>query len=179
MLNLINKVTALEKKLENIVQYGVIKEVDTANSLVIADLGNNLTSPKLPYLVNNSGNASVYFVPKIGDQVIVISPSGNIEHGFIIPSIYKGTVAGTEDEWRLKFKHGEITYKAGELKIITDSKLYIETKEAELKAKNAKVDAESIVLAGEDGGGVVCQNHICSFTGGPHPEASSKIKGAI
>lgn len=110
---------------------------------------------------------------------MILAKNGNIAQSVALPSLYKGNIAGVEDEWRLVFEHGEITYKEGELNIKSSSKLNIETEDANIKASSVKVDAENIIIAGEDGGGVVCQNHICSFTGGPHPQGSSKIKGAM
>lgn len=160
-LEFIKRIFKLEERLNNIIRYGTIKEIDIENNLVIVDLGNNLESPKLPYLVNASGNASVYFVPKIGDQVVVFSKNGDIAFSFALPSIYKGNITGSEDEWRLEFASGSIIYKEGKLAIKANTEV--------------KIEAEKVILNGEDGGGVVCQNNLCSFTGAPHPEGSTKV----
>lgn len=172
------KIFTLEKRLTNVVRFGIVKEIDLASNLVVVDLGEDLESPKLPYLINGSGNAKVYFVPKVSDQVLLLSPNGNIKGAVVIPNIYKGTTDIAEDEWRLEFSNGSISYKEGELNIKANSKVNIETKEANIKGTNVKVDAGKITLAGEDGGGVVCQNNLCSFTGAPHPEGSSKVFGS-
>ncbi len=46
---------------------------------------------------------------------------------------------------------------------------------ASIIAKKAEVQADSITLAGSDGG-VVRQCDTCSFTGAGHPKASTKVK---
>lgn len=160
-LEYLKRIFKLEEKVNNIIRFGTIKEVDGGNNLVVVDLGNKTESPKLPYLVNSSGNATVYFVPKIGDQVILFSKNGEISQGFIVPAIYKGNVAGVDDEWRLEFASGSINYKEGRLEIKANTEI--------------QLDAPKAVLAGETGGGVVCQNHLCSFSGTPHPEGSTKV----
>ncbi len=162
-IEFIKRIFKLEERVNNIIHFGVIKEVDISSNLVVVDLGNSLESPKLPYLVSSSGNAMVYFVPKIGDQVMVLSPNGEITKAVAMPSIYKGNVAVTEKEWRLEFDEGSIKYDAGKITITANTEV--------------KVDALKIVLAGEDGGGVVCQNNLCSFTGAFHPEGSTKVLG--
>lgn len=39
----------------------------------------------------------------------------------------------------------------------------------------AEIKATQIKLNDGAAGGVVCQSHVCSFTGGPHPQASTTI----
>ncbi|MDR2008085.1 MAG: phage baseplate assembly protein V [Alphaproteobacteria bacterium] len=85
MINLIKRIFKIEERLNNLIRFGVIKQINTENNYVIVDLGNNLESPELPYLVNSSSNAIVYFIPKIGDQVVIIAKNGDISHSLVIP----------------------------------------------------------------------------------------------
>jgi len=161
MLKWLNRISKLEEKVNNIIRYGTIIEVDVANNLVVVELENKLPTLPISYFVNSSGNATVYFAPKIGDQVIVIAQNGNINQRVAMPSIYKGNIAGGSDEWRLEFSSGSIIYKEGKL---------------EIKAKGeVKLEAEKVILNGEDGGGAVGGNHLCSFTGTPHSQCSKKV----
>ena len=171
MFSWYKRIVKLEEQVNNMVRFGKIKEILNGN-LVIVDLGNDLQSPKLPYLVNSSGNATVYFVPKIGDQVVVIAKGGSLHQGLVIPSIYKGDVNGDEDEWRLEFAKGSIIYKEGKLDIKSDTEINIESPKANIKS-------DQIILGDDSGGEVVCKMHTCSFSGGPHINGSSKIKGAM
>ena len=171
MFNWYKRIVKLEEQVNNIVRFGVIKEVLNGNNIIV-DLGNGLESPPLPYLVNCSGNAKVYFAPKVGDQVIVISVAGSLFQAVVISSIYKGSVSGVADEWRLEFSKGQITYKEGKLEIKSNTDVTI-------NSPKASINSNQIILGGEDGGEVVCKMHTCSFTGGPHSAGSSKIKGAM
>jgi phage baseplate assembly protein V len=162
-VELFKRIFKTEERLKGLLRYGVIKEIDVAANTVVVKFGDNLESPMLPYMVNSSGNASVYFIPKIGDQVVILCPDGDINNSVVLPSVRSGKVS-SEDEWRLEFSQGSIIYKAGELEIKANTQV--------------KLDAPKVVLSGEDGGGVVCQNNICAFTGGPHPEGSTKVFGS-
>lgn len=166
------EVLKLKALVANIVKQGTIKSVDLSNNNVVVDFGDKTYSPNLPYLVNNSGNAKVYFVPQVGDQVIVLSPNGAIENGICIPSIYKGNISGVSDEWRLEFAEGSIAYKLGKIVLTANTELDIIT-------QTANVKAQKVVLGDETGGGVVCKKHLCAFTGTPHPQASSAVEAKL
>ena len=43
-------------------------------------------------------------------------------------------------------------------------------------AYDVKIDGHNITLNGSTGGGVVCKNHTCAYTGGFHPKASGTVK---
>ena len=171
MFNWYKRIVKLEEQVNNIVRFGTIKEVLVGNN-VIVDLGNGLETPALPYLINSSGNAKVYFAPKVGDQVMVIAKAGSLHQAVVIPSIYSGDVTVEQEEWRLEFASGSILYKAGKLEIKCESDVTIESPKATIKA-------DQIILGDDSGGEVVCKNHTCSFTGAPHTLGSSKIKGAM
>jgi len=50
--------------------------------------------------------------------------------------------------------------------------------DAEVSAVGAaSVSGQTVTLQDGRAGGVVCQSHVCSFTGGPHPQASISITG--
>ncbi len=172
MQDLYIRMALLEKKLDDTVRYGVIKQIKIDSKMVVVELSDNLESLEMPYLVNGSGNANVYFIPKVGDQVVVVSKNGCINQGFVLPNIYREGVIGAEDEWRIEFSQGSIKYNGGKLEINSDS-------EVTVVSKKVHIDAEQIILADESGGGVVCQKHTCAFTGTPHPAGSSKVKGIL
>ena len=171
MFNWYRRIVRIEEQVNNIVRFGVIKEVLLGNN-VIVDLGNNLETPELPYLINSSGNAKVYFAAQKGDQVMVIAKAGSLHQAVVVPSIYKENVEVSSEEWRLEFASGSILYKAGKLEIKCEAEVTIESAKATIKA-------DQIILGDDSGGEVVCKNHTCSFTGAPHTLGSSKIKGAM
>ncbi|UQY80123.1 phage baseplate assembly protein V [Candidatus Hepatincola sp. Av] len=156
LIELDRRIQKLENRLNNLINYGVILSVDYTKSTAIVDFQNGISTPELPFLqAPNTWNPL-----KVGDQVVVIAFNGIIEQGFIVPKLYKtGEALGTEENtFVLKFAEGEINYKEGVITINSSAK---------------------IVLQDESGDGVVCKNHLCAFTGTPHMQGSSKIKGAL
>lgn len=172
MIEILERLVKLEEKTNNMIRFGVVKEVDSKLNRVIVDFGNEMESPQLPYIINSSGNAKVYFLPQVGDQVMVISKNGDIAQSLVMPNIYTQAQEIKEDEWRLEFAKGSIKYSEGKLEISS-------TDEVTIKSKKAIIESEQIILGGEDGGDVVCTKHTCAFTGGFHPMGSSKIKGGM
>ncbi len=154
----------LKQRLEDTLRYGVVKKVDKASLKVIVDLGNSLESPMLSYFAPSTGNATLYTLPKVGDQVLIVAPNGSIEQAIVFPSIYKQGQDNSND-FALTFNKGSIEYKDGTLTLKANTKLIVESKNVE--------------LAGLDGGGVVCKNSLCAFTGAFHPDASSKVKAGL
>ncbi len=154
----------LKERLANSLRYGLIKNVDETALKVIVDLGNGLETPALPYFVASTGNATLYSLPKVGDKVLIVAPNGSIEQALVFPSVYKQGQTNDND-FALTFEKGAIEYKEGELKIKADTKVTLKSSEVE--------------LAGSDGGGVVCKNNLCAFTGAFHPDASSKVKAGV
>lgn len=156
LIELDKRIQQLENQMNNMVNYGLITEINYAESTAIVDFLNGIQTPYLPFLQQpNTWNPI-----KLDDQVTVIAFNGIIEKGFIIPKLYKiGEALGSENNtFVLKFAEGNINYKDGVITINSSAK---------------------IVLQDESGDGVVCKNHLCAFTGSPHPQGSSKIKGAL
>lgn len=77
--------TELNRRASNIIQYGAIKEVDYANAKVKVEIG-DLTTAWIPWTTKSSHN-SVWQAPEIGEQVVMASPSGELNQGCIIGSL--------------------------------------------------------------------------------------------
>lgn len=309
------RVQNLEQKVSNLMSYGIVADVNHVYTTVIVDFKNGVLSPSLPFLQQPNNWNPV----KVGDQVVVFAPNGNIQHGFVIPKIYlNGQVPDiAPDSFVIKFDYGKIVFKNGDLLLETSanlilhnkvddkitnsitcengnitvdaiSKIVLQSRDPDIKDQTKNIissiscektlitiDSESkivlqnryegsqgseilgsitcengeivvdtdskvviqnkyiendnsevisnvtcengevivnankkitlqhtngstvtdsitcedgnitlnssghITLQSESGGGVVCRNHSCSFTGAPHPQASSKVKGAM
>ncbi len=164
MLNYFKRLVKLEQRVDNIMRFGLIKEVNKESNKVVVDFGGTLESKELPYFVPSTGSATLYIVPKVGDQIFVLAKNGNNQEAIAMPSVYKQGFSNSND-FALTFEKGAIEYKDGELKIKADTKVIVESEEVE--------------LAGIDGGGVVCKNSLCAFTGAFHPDASTKVKAGL
>lgn len=74
----------------------------------------------------------------------------------------------------------DITIKtAGNAKIETTGHTTITAKgNATVEATaTTTINGLQVILTDGASGGVVCQSHVCAFTGGPHPQGSTKILG--
>jgi phage baseplate assembly protein V len=78
--------------LSNLIRLGVVHELIGAS--VIVSIGEILTPP-LPWL-SLSGGWNLWAPPSVGSQVVVFSPDGDIEAGFIINGLYSNLFSAHE-----------------------------------------------------------------------------------
>jgi phage baseplate assembly protein V len=86
-------VAELNRRLVNLARVGTVAEVDAAKATVRVAFGPLLTAP-LPWLTH-CANATVrtYTAPVVGEQVLVLSPNGNLSSGVAIPAIFQAAHA--------------------------------------------------------------------------------------
>lgn len=77
----------LQKKVDNLIQIGTITEVHPENALARVTLLNRVTQ-FLPVLSTANSFKKHYIPPKVNEQVLVVSPYGNFNHGFILRGIF-------------------------------------------------------------------------------------------
>lgn len=79
----------IERRLSNVVRPGTILEADYATARVKVALGKNKTA-WLPWITGRAGNDRTWHAPEVGEQVIVIAPSGELAAGYVLQgAIYK------------------------------------------------------------------------------------------
>lgn len=129
-----------------------------------------------------------------GDKVWLAFIGGDSRYPIVTG--YRNPNAGNNLGWR-RWHHANIELLADEtLRIITtDGKHCVELNGDGIKVVtagdltadvagnmsatvtgNASVDAENVILNGGGAGGLVCQSHLCAFTGSPHIQASATVK---
>ncbi|OOS00645.1 baseplate assembly protein [Canicola haemoglobinophilus] len=110
------------RKLENIVRYGVVAEVDHEKRRAKVKTGNILTD-WLPWCAWRAGTTQIWSPVTKGEQVILISPAGEINSGFILSALYTfefDTPSYSPDEHVIQFAdNATIQYNqaTGELKV--------------------------------------------------------------
>lgn len=77
----------VERRLLNMVRYGTITAVDAANGRARVSFGGETESAWLPFTGGRAGGARVWTPPSVGEQVLVLSPSGDTAAGVITGSI--------------------------------------------------------------------------------------------
>ncbi|AXH14372.1 baseplate assembly protein [Malaciobacter mytili LMG 24559] len=156
----------LKRRLENIVQIGSVHEAKIIEGhhlarVVLDDDGiNKRVSPFLPIksLANSFGKA--FFPVRSGEQVIVISPFGNINGGFIIRSIFhnkcKVPTGANEHTTVIEFEDGTKMFydsKASKLEVDAVKTINIycvdvnveASKQAYVKAPNTIIESKTLV----------------------------------
>jgi phage baseplate assembly protein V len=77
----------VERRLLNMVRVGTITAVDPANGRARVTFGGETESAWLPFTGGRVGGAKVWTPPTVGEQVVVMSPSGDTAQGIISGSI--------------------------------------------------------------------------------------------
>lgn len=83
-------ISEMQRRLANVIRYGTVSEVDTASAKCRVKLGKSLFTGWLPWqTIAANSTLSTWSAPKIGEQVIVLSPSGSLGAAFVLTALYK------------------------------------------------------------------------------------------
>ena len=135
----------LGRRLANIIRIGTISEIDFETAKARVKIG-DLETNWLPWINSNSGNNNSWNPPEIDEQVIILSPSGELNQAVILPSLYKSNASGNLPNIQ------SITYKDGS-KVSFDhnsGNLTLDIKgNTTIKVTgNAEIEAANITLKG-------------------------------
>lgn len=101
----------LERRVANMIRPGTVVEADYKLARVRVALGKNKTG-WLPWSTGRAGGDVTWHAPEVGEQVVVISPSGTMESGFVIAGgVYKEDIPANADSpeiSRATFKDGAV-----------------------------------------------------------------------
>ena len=96
----------LGRRLANIIRLGTISSIDHKKALARVKIG-NLETNWLPWVTANSGNNKNWNPPEIEEQVMILSPGGELDQGIILPSIYRNNApADSADIQTIIYKDG-------------------------------------------------------------------------
>ena len=76
----------LERKIDGIVQFGVISEVRHEAGLCRVSFGERV-SPLSPWLMGRCGKDKEYWHPDLGEQAVFVSPYGDGSEGFVMVGV--------------------------------------------------------------------------------------------
>ncbi|MCP4102606.1 MAG: phage baseplate assembly protein V [Lentisphaerae bacterium] len=88
------EITELQRNIANLVRIGTIAEADYTNAKVRVQIGELLTN-WLDFISFRAALVKVWCPPEVGEQVLVISPGGDLAQGVVIPAIYQNTFPAT------------------------------------------------------------------------------------
>lgn len=81
-------ISELNRKLANIIRVGLVKEIDYEKARVRVKVGEFLTD-YLPWITHRAGEDKSWSPLSIDEQVIVLSPGGELSLGVVLPAIYR------------------------------------------------------------------------------------------
>ena len=76
----------LSRLLQNLIRLGTIAQVDGAKARV--QLGPKLTTEWLNWITQRAGSTCTWSAPTMGEQVMVLSPGGDLARGIILPALF-------------------------------------------------------------------------------------------
>lgn len=190
--------------IENLVRVGTVHEVDLSAPLCRVASGELITG-WLPMPSQRAGRTRKWCPLTVGEQVIVLSPSGDPAAGFVLPmGIFSDAITPPSDSADVELTEypdgAVISYNhathvlsvtgidklsivaSGDINITNQGNVAVNTSgTADVNAGGkATVKAKTIDL---DGGGdldpIVTKKCICALTGTPHPMASQTVKASI
>lgn len=100
----------LNRKIANLIKQGTVAEVDVAKGRVRVKHG-ELVSEWLPYFVPAAGGVSVHRPPSVGENCIILSPSGETAAGMVLcgmASQAHSQPSYSADETVVKFPDGAV-----------------------------------------------------------------------
>jgi phage baseplate assembly protein V len=101
----------IERRMSNMVRPGTVLEADYANARVKVQCGGNQTA-WIPWVTSRAGEDRSWHAPEVGEQVIVLSPSGDLAQGYVMPGgVYKNDYpanANSKEISRTTYKDGAV-----------------------------------------------------------------------
>lgn len=154
--------TELARRLENILRVGTVHAADYPRARVRVQSGDLITG-WLPWLTARAGQDIDWWAPDIGEQVLVLSPSGDIANGLVLAAIYQTNAAAPEDTpdiRRIKFGDGTTLHYdraghhlrahcVGDITLTNANTITIESGDAlTVKAPKITLDAPACIVTG-------------------------------
>lgn len=85
----------LDRRLGNVIRIGKIASVDPGTARAVVDFG-DLQSPPLPVGQLSAGAIQFWWMPSVGEQVVVTCEGGEIAQGVIVAALYAGNAPSSD-----------------------------------------------------------------------------------
>ena len=186
------RITELERRMANMLRFGIVDQLDASAAKVRVKFGSILTG-WLPWLTQKAGIERTWWTPDVGEQVLMVSPFGDMTQAVVIPALYQAAFpqpSPDPDQVAVVFEddngtqyYAMLTRSTGGVSASLRGGLVINAKNGVyLKAvgSKAKITGEqTLELIGTTSTttlkGVVQGECICVFTGKPHPMISATV----
>lgn len=82
------RLTDLERRLHNLLRVGTVSAVDAESARCRVAAG-GITTTWLPWLTQRAGPDRTWWAPEPGEQVMLLSPSGDAAQAVVLPAVYR------------------------------------------------------------------------------------------
>jgi phage baseplate assembly protein V len=138
----------LVRRVANLLRPGTVVAVDCAKARVKVRIG-KIATAWLPWITRRAGPDITWWAPEVGEQVMVLSPSGNLALGVVLGSIYQNAFpapASSADTAVMQWKDGTtVVYDRAAHKLTVHCVGEVEI----TAATKVTVTAPAILLVGE------------------------------
>lgn len=94
------------RRLDNLIRFGTIAEVDLANAKVKVQSGEIITT-WLPWLTQRAGTTQSWSAPTVGEQCLILAVSGELTTALVLAGIYtQNAPSQNGDEHLITFPDG-------------------------------------------------------------------------
>ncbi|PWE46677.1 phage baseplate assembly protein V [Pseudomonas prosekii] len=90
------ELTALARFVENLIRFGTIADIQMKPPRVQVKTG-SLTTAWLPWLTPRAGADREWNPPTVGEQIILLSPSGQLSNGIVLTGLFSNHIPANGD----------------------------------------------------------------------------------
>ncbi|MCF6777391.1 phage baseplate assembly protein V [Thiotrichales bacterium 19X7-9] len=155
----LERIGELERRLSNLIRVGTVSQIDPIKARVRIKAGNILTT-WLKWMTQRSGDCQTWWSPSLGEQVLVLSPSGELNNGIVLPSIYTSNQPSSDlaldkkvysDGTTISYSYADnkLTINCiGSINIFAATSVNVTTNEVTLKANSIYADCPITTITG-------------------------------
>jgi len=104
------EITELNRRVSNLIRIGVVEQFDAANAMVRIRIGGTLTT-WLAWLTHRAGDDISWHAPDIGEQVMVLAPSGELSQAVVLKGLYQNSnppPVNDPNKHHIRYKDGAV-----------------------------------------------------------------------
>lgn len=128
-VDIIHQIQELDRRVQSMVRFGRVKEVNPQRAQVRFEDGAVQTSDWVDWQEPGSGRVRSWTAPKVGQEVVILSPSGELGQAIAMPGSYNREnrapssdpdehVMAQTDDVRISMKGNAVTFKLGGTTIV-------------------------------------------------------------
>ena len=92
------RLVELTRRVANIVRLGTVEEVDGGSARVRVRYGETALSRWLPWVTARAGEDRSWWAPEVGEQVLILAPSGDLAKGIVVAGVYRSEHPAPESD---------------------------------------------------------------------------------